>query len=303
VLLLDFFSCLPGRDQQLWKRMLQAADGSMTDDTYAYKHPQLEGQLKLLYTAVTRCCNRLIFAETRRSEAGLGFFRWLGGRDREQGRALAEEFMVTSRMKHAASINDGDAAADGDNDDDFSAGLSTVLMTIDEWRIRGVDLALLAEDRLLDDSHNADLLTALTSANESTFQSAEMCLRKALQCFQRAGDVSMIARAAAQLLAWAFCRKIELFRKAPAATATATGGETGDDNERSGEHRPRGKLKPQEEVEAAAALVRCVRERLYPEALGLSAKVYFALRDSNYYKTDLHSGLVYLYTTCTKRVK
>jgi hypothetical protein len=41
--------------------------------------PQMETQLKLLYTAVTRSCARLIFAETRSSAAGDDFFRWLEG--------------------------------------------------------------------------------------------------------------------------------------------------------------------------------------------------------------------------------
>jgi len=58
----------------------------------------METQLKLLYTAVTRSCARLIFAETRSSAAGDTFFRWLEGLQlaarvavkREQGAGQAE---------------------------------------------------------------------------------------------------------------------------------------------------------------------------------------------------------------------
>ena len=41
------------------------------------KHPQVEGQLKLLYTGVTRCIDRLFFAETSASMAGDAFLRFM----------------------------------------------------------------------------------------------------------------------------------------------------------------------------------------------------------------------------------
>jgi hypothetical protein len=44
------------------------------------RYPELEGQLKLLYTGVTRCINHLFFAETSNSVSGAAFVRWLATR-------------------------------------------------------------------------------------------------------------------------------------------------------------------------------------------------------------------------------
>ena len=40
-------------------------------------HPEVEGQLKLLYTGVTRCIDRLFFAETTSSLSGDAFLRFM----------------------------------------------------------------------------------------------------------------------------------------------------------------------------------------------------------------------------------
>jgi hypothetical protein len=77
-----------------------------------YLLPQVETQLKLLYTAMTRSCNRLIFIETMRSEAGDAFFRWL------REKQLAEELVII----------------EGEEE----------MMTGDELTARGIQLALAA---------------------------------------------------------------------------------------------------------------------------------------------------------------
>lgn len=44
---------------------------------YKSKYPEVEGQLKLLYTGVTRCIDRLFFAETSSSMSGDAFLRFM----------------------------------------------------------------------------------------------------------------------------------------------------------------------------------------------------------------------------------
>jgi hypothetical protein len=44
---------------------------------FASLFPEVEGQLKLLYTAITRSIDRLLFVESKASIAGEAFSRWL----------------------------------------------------------------------------------------------------------------------------------------------------------------------------------------------------------------------------------
>jgi superfamily I DNA/RNA helicase len=116
VVIVDFFSSIASIDQKAWKRLLS---GHSLADQIRDSNPQVETQLKMLYTAITRSCNRLIFAETRSSLAGDVFFHWL------QSQLLAEEL---------ATIDASDEGRQG--------GVETRLMTGDEWRVRGMELAL-----------------------------------------------------------------------------------------------------------------------------------------------------------------
>ena len=122
MLLVDFFCGLPEADQKLWKRMASVAAGGFTEGAGAEVAPQLEAQLKMLYTAVTRCCDRLILVETRKSAAGSSFFRWL------KGAGLADSYYPDAG---------GDAGG--------GAGGGARLMTTDEWRQRGLQFAHLVE--------------------------------------------------------------------------------------------------------------------------------------------------------------
>ncbi|KAK3261472.1 hypothetical protein CYMTET_29619 [Cymbomonas tetramitiformis] len=112
VAVVDFFSHLSPGHQRAWKRLLQA-DAGMLGSTFRDECPELECQLKLLYTAVTRCCRRLVLVETTRSAAADAFFRWLSS----QG--MAEKYI--------------------------SGEPGTARLTNDEWRVRGIDYALNAE--------------------------------------------------------------------------------------------------------------------------------------------------------------
>jgi len=107
VLLVNFFCVLSTEEQSWWKRTLDRTANSVEETQF----PQMETQLKLLYTAITRCCNRLVFVETKQSRAGDAFFRWLKHND------LAEEYVQPSQ--------DADAV--------------TGLMNNDEWRARGIE--------------------------------------------------------------------------------------------------------------------------------------------------------------------
>ncbi|KAJ1437500.1 P-loop containing nucleoside triphosphate hydrolase protein [Ochromonadaceae sp. CCMP2298] len=112
VLLLNFFCDLPAAEQRAWK--LRLIDGHTHD-----AQPQMETQLKLLYTAITRSRDRFIFAETRSSAAGDAFFRWL---DREK---LAERMVQ----------REGAGRAEGQ-------GGEGLYRSNDEWRALGIQLAM-----------------------------------------------------------------------------------------------------------------------------------------------------------------
>ena len=73
VIILDFFSSLPNNLQKPWRELLlNRADAFQ----FQIDHPEVEGQLKLLYTAVTRCIDTLKFAETEGSTSGAAFMRF-----------------------------------------------------------------------------------------------------------------------------------------------------------------------------------------------------------------------------------
>lgn len=73
VIILDFFSSLPNNLQKPWRELLlNRADAFQ----FQIDHPEVEGQLKLLYTAVTRCIDTLKFAETEGSTSGAAFVRF-----------------------------------------------------------------------------------------------------------------------------------------------------------------------------------------------------------------------------------
>ena len=117
VILLNFFCTIPSEQQRWWKRLFadMARGAEMRPET---QYPQMEAQLKLLYTGITRCCNRLVFIETKRSDAGAEFFRWLSSSD------LAEEVTAADVQKQG-----------GDK-----------FYSHDEWKLLGISRALDAAD-------------------------------------------------------------------------------------------------------------------------------------------------------------
>jgi hypothetical protein len=82
------------------QRLLRYAedDASVTSaQDMAALYPHMEAQLKLLYTAITRSCRTLTFAETSESKAGAAFFRWLQDKD------LAEPLTETDEINDWAA--------------------------------------------------------------------------------------------------------------------------------------------------------------------------------------------------------
>eukprot|EP00536_Pseudo-nitzschia_multiseries_P013245 jgi/Psemu1/309747/fgenesh1_kg.551_\ len=111
VIILDFFSELPRELQKPWRNLLLGRTGENPK-------PELEGQLKLLYTAVTRCVEQLFFAETSRSSSGDAFVRWVT--------------TTSIRPKALATRQSVD-------------NVEIMSLTQDEWVASGLDNAELAE--------------------------------------------------------------------------------------------------------------------------------------------------------------
>jgi hypothetical protein len=115
VLIVDFFGGLPLPLQIRWRDLLLERDCS----AFKEKCPEVEGQLKLLYTAVTRCIERLFFAETSSCTAGAAFTRWV----------------TTKRgpMKQSVAVKQN------------VSDVEKMVRTPDEWRSMGLDNAIMAE--------------------------------------------------------------------------------------------------------------------------------------------------------------
>jgi hypothetical protein len=120
VLVLDFFASVSSREnEKAWKVLFakDAKDAEVQVRDQQYSYPQLEQQLKMLYTAITRSMNRLLFVETEHTPAGDAFFRWL------KENRLADKFDLS------AAKEQGEAR----------------YITSDEWKVRGIQFALQAD--------------------------------------------------------------------------------------------------------------------------------------------------------------
>lgn len=112
VILVNFFSDLPGKHQAGWKDMINEKDVNI---------PELELQLKQLYTAITRCCKRFLVAETRQTVSLDTFSKWATHRrSRERSEWLLEQSNIET--------------------------VTETVMTRDEWMNRGLAFAVRAEE-------------------------------------------------------------------------------------------------------------------------------------------------------------
>jgi len=73
VIIVDFFKSLAKEHRKPWRQLLQGKQL----DAIRPGYPELETHLKQLYTAITRCSQRLFIAETGPSTPGEAFFRWI----------------------------------------------------------------------------------------------------------------------------------------------------------------------------------------------------------------------------------
>jgi len=152
VILLDFFRELPTGLQKPWRDLLL----NRADDDFEKKHPSIGTELKLLYTGITRCIERLFFVETLSSVAGDAVVRWLTS---------------TGSRKQQASPRNALATRNAVND------IKAMAMTSDEFLIRGFDDAEMGE------SDHVDLEVALASLDRAIF------------CFEQAENPPLAAKA------------------------------------------------------------------------------------------------------------
>jgi AAA domain len=127
VILVDFFGDLPFHLQKPLRDLCLGRDFHNT----SMKCPELEGKLKLLYTGITRCIQRLFFVETRKSVAGEGFLRWIA--TAPKGRSETEALAVLHTVDNVEKMT----------------------RTPDEWQSAGLDNAVMAEES---DSPNGAVL-------------------------------------------------------------------------------------------------------------------------------------------------
>jgi ankyrin repeat protein len=109
-----------------WKLLLAAVP---TAEPSRHSLPlEMELELKLLYTAITRSCNRLFFIETQKTPSGEAWFRRL----HEAGLANPLSHCDTAQL--------------------FSESRA---MTADDWRVEGIEAASLAEGCAVDTADTA----------------------------------------------------------------------------------------------------------------------------------------------------
>ena len=105
VIIVDFFSSLDKSLEKAFKNVfsIRSNEESGVEDLKDTS-PEVETQLKLLYTAITRCSKRLFFAETKRSGAGEAFRKWSTIERNDKRTALAVEQSVddVERLKKTA---------------------------------------------------------------------------------------------------------------------------------------------------------------------------------------------------------
>jgi hypothetical protein len=111
VILVDFFLNLPDAHQRPWRVLMQGKN----DADYNLKYPEIETQLKQLYTAITRCSCNFYFAETGISDSGQAF-----------ARLLVKEKELVCRRDHV--------------------DVEQIIKTPDQWASLGLNYAINAED-------------------------------------------------------------------------------------------------------------------------------------------------------------
>ena len=162
VMLLNFFHELPSSLQKPWRNLLLNREGL----DFEVKHPLVGTQLKLLYTGITRCIERLFFVETSSSVAGNATRRWLTASVKKAGPAPG---------RHEVQEVFADALATRNN----ITNIESMSMTADEFLVEGFNNAEIAESVELD------------------LEQAHSSLERSIWCFEQAGNHELAAKARA----------------------------------------------------------------------------------------------------------
>ena len=173
---MDFFSTISDDLQTQWKEMLLHRADKVYHHNFALMYPEIEAQLKLLYTAVTRCIERLFFAETSSSKAGDAFVRW----------------STTTSVKPLGDSEKQDRAIATLND---TANVDSMVMNRDEWLAAGISNAEAAD------------------AEENDLENASNLLNKAIYCFEKGRHDSFVRKAELQLKSVEF--RLKIYRTDP----------------------------------------------------------------------------------------
>ena len=160
---MDFFSKISSDLQTPWKEMLLHRADNLYSNDFALQYPEIEAQLKLLYTAVTRCIERLFFVETIRSKAGDAFIRW------------STTTSVTPFDPNDAKIDKALATLSD------CTNIESMGMNRDEWLAAGLSNAEAAD------------------AEEYDFENKCSLLKKAVYCFEQGRHDLFVGKAKAQL--------------------------------------------------------------------------------------------------------
>ncbi|KAL3942123.1 MAG: hypothetical protein SGBAC_003623 [Bacillariaceae sp.] len=164
VMVLGFFGELPVGIHKPWRDLLLGrADGGFQN-----AYPEVEGHMKLLYTAVTRSIERLFFVETEGSVAGDAFVRWI------TTTSMARNKNRNGRVSHFVSSTPSPLVplASRNKVDD----VESMTMTKDKWLSTGMDNAEAAEI-------------------EDDLSAAESLWDKAIYCFREAQDHDLASKA------------------------------------------------------------------------------------------------------------
>lgn len=154
VIILDFFSGLPSTLQKPMRDLL--LNRYKEEDDFQHDFPLIEVHLKLIYTAVTRCIERLFFAETTPSTSGDAAVRWL----------------TTNTIANRSSDNEVFATVNDVKD------LESMSMTNDEFCVVGIDNAEAAE-----------------TAVDLPFETILDNLERAIYCFEKAQSSELAVKA------------------------------------------------------------------------------------------------------------
>lgn len=238
VIILDFFSSLPNNLQKPWRELLlNRADAFQ----FQIDHPEVEGQLKLLYTAVTRCIDTLKFAETEGSTSGAAFMRF--AEEEKDGKPA-----IATRNKI------GDIVNMSLTQDEVSCN-NIKFWTLDLFCIVPI-LIFLNTFLLLSDAKSIQwLASGITNAEAAEAEvsgdniHAQSLMEKAIYCFKQASNDSFGKKAEIQLASF----KLRLKILNVGRSGTSVDAESSSDIEK----------------EAVELFVKLLKENLVLEAAGM----------------------------------